>query len=269
MRPRRLRDMHRKGAGYEGMDYNELAKVGAELGSLLIQYGAEIYRAEESMVRLFAAYGAQESQVFALTTCINVTVFKPGGEPVTRISRVQIRTFDLDKIDRLNDLCRRACAQYIPLWRLERALKHIEMGKVFSRPLQAAGLAGVAFAFALFFGGGLEEAAVSGLTGLAIFAIQELLNPFRPNLFFSTLLQSLCIGVLCIGGSYFFPGFQRDIAIIGAVMNLVPGIAITSFIRDLLSGDYLSGALRFMESMIVAGAIALGVGIVLFLTQLF
>ena len=52
-------------------------------------------------------------------------------------------------------------------------------------------------------------------------------------------------------------------------MNLVPGIAITSFIRDLLSGDYLSGALRFMESMIVAGAIALGVGIVLFLTQLF
>ena len=63
-------------------------------------------------------------------------------------------------------------AVYPAVWRLERALKHIEMGKVFSRPLQAVwALAGVAFAFALFFGGGLEEGpAVSGPDGASPFS---------------------------------------------------------------------------------------------------
>jgi uncharacterized membrane protein YjjP (DUF1212 family) len=47
----------------------------------------------------------------------------------------------------------------------------------------------------------------------------------------------------------------------------VPGIAITSFMRDILSADYLSGMLRFVESLLVAMAIALGVGAIMVLSK--
>ena len=44
-------------------DYDELLNLSAEIGELLLQNGAEIYRVEESMERLFTAYGV-ESQVY-------------------------------------------------------------------------------------------------------------------------------------------------------------------------------------------------------------
>ena len=58
-------------------------------------------------------------------------------------------------------------------------------------------------------------------------------------------------------------GQSFDKIIIGSIMGLVPGVAITNAIRDTMSGDYLSGLSRGMEAVFSAIAIALGVGIVL------
>ena len=40
--------------------------------------------------------------------------------------------------------------------------------------------------------------------------------------------------------------------IIGAIMLLVPGLAITNAIRDTMSGDLLSGVTRASEAFLVA-----------------
>ena len=47
--------------------------------------------------------------------------------------------------------------------------------------------------------------------------------------------------------------------IIGVLMTLVPGIAITNSMRDFLAKDYLSGFLRLTEALVTATAIAVGV----------
>ena len=44
-------------------------------------------------------------------------------------------------------------------------------------------------------------------------------------------------------------------------MLLVPGIAITNVMRDVLSGDFLTALTKFAEVMIVAMAIAIGIAI--------
>ena len=54
-----------------------------------------------------------------------------------------------------------------------------------------------------------------------------------------------------------------DKIIIGSIMPLVPGMSITNSIRDLMSGDTLSGMSGIMMAILIAVAIALGVGIVL------
>ena len=51
--------------------------------------------------------------------------------------------------------------------------------------------------------------------------------------------------------------------IIGSIIRLVPGVALTTSIRDFLNGDYLSGTIRMIDAVLVACCIALGVGIVL------
>ena len=57
-------------------------------------------------------------------------------------------------------------------------------------------------------------------------------------------------------------GFVTNIdnTIIGAIMLLVPGLAITNAIRDIIAGDYLAGIIKTSEAFLVAIAIAVGTG---------
>ena len=48
--------------------------------------------------------------------------------------------------------------------------------------------------------------------------------------------------------------------IVGAMMPLVPGLAMTSAIRDVLQGDYISAGSRALEAIMIAASVALGVG---------
>ena len=42
-------------------------------------------------------------------------------------------------------------------------------------------------------------------------------------------------------------------------MVLTPGVALTMGIRDILNADYLSGAIRLLDAVLVAGSLACGV----------
>ena len=52
---------------------------------------------------------------------------------------------------------------------------------------------------------------------------------------------------------------------IGNIMLLIPGMALTNSIRDLLCGDIVAGLLRLVESLLIALAIAAGYSIPLIL----
>jgi uncharacterized membrane protein YjjP (DUF1212 family) len=50
-----------------------------------------------------------------------------------------------------------------------------------------------------------------------------------------------------------------DNIIIGAVMPLVPGVAITTSFRDILAGHLISGLARGTEAIIIAASIGVGI----------
>ena len=58
-------------------------------------------------------------------------------------------------------------------------------------------------------------------------------------------------------------GNSFSIIIIGSLMPLVPGVAITNAIRDIMAGDFLSGTSRLVEAILIAVSIAGGAGIAL------
>ena len=93
------------------MEHEDLLNVATEAGSLLLCSGAEIYRVEESMRRIFEAYGVRDSNIFAIPSCIYVTINAPGGAPITRVKRILDRQTNLDRVDRANDVCRRICRE--------------------------------------------------------------------------------------------------------------------------------------------------------------
>ena len=48
-------------------------------------------------------------------------------------------------------------------------------------------------------------------------------------------------------------------------MPLVPGLAITNAIRDIIAGDYISGGARLFDAVVVAIALAAGAGSVMYI----
>jgi len=57
-----------------------------------------------------------------------------------------------------------------------------------------------------------------------------------------------------------FLAMNLDAVIISAIMPMVPGVTFTSAIRDTLNGDYSSGVAKMAEAVVVALAVAFGVG---------
>ena len=53
-------------------------------------------------------------------------------------------------------------------------------------------------------------------------------------------------------------GENLDRIIIGALMALVPGIAITNAMRDIMAGDMVAGISKGAEALLIGAAIALG-----------
>ena len=81
------------------------------------------------------------------------------------------------------------------------------------------------------------------------------------NIFFTDICASAFLSVLptalfCLGAPV-----QPDRIIIGAIMLLVPGIAITNVMRDVIAGDFLTALTKFAEVAIVAMAIAIGIAL--------
>ncbi len=245
------------------MNYDRLVNTAADMGNLLIENGAEISRAEESMRRIFSAYGEGSGEVFAIPTFISVSISTPDGRPITAIRRIPSRQVDMDRVERANDLCRRVCRTKPDFEIVEREIRHIASLPTVPFSAQTAAFALVAAAFTLFYGGTPADAGVAFLCGAAIKPVWRLLNYFHVNQFFIYIAASFVPAAIALLFAHFDPALSYDKIIIGALMNLVPGIAITDFMRDIIAGDMIAGMLRFIESFLVAAGIAIGAGIAL------
>ena len=117
----------------------------------------------------------------------------------------------------------------------------------------------IAISFYLFFGGrdpvGLLVAAT---IGFLVGALSGLLGYFHANKFFA---RFACSFFLCAAAyaCYYLRLIDRvDYVIIGNIMALIPGIGLTNALRDLFTGDSISGTLRFIEAALLALSIAGG-----------
>lgn len=64
-------------------------------------------------------------------------------------------------------------------------------------------------------------------------------------------------------------GQSADLITIGALMILVPGVALTNAVRDVMVGDMVSGLSKLAEAVLIGVAIALGTGLALGVARLF
>lgn len=242
------------------MDYEKLLNMAAELGYQLMYSGAEIYRVEESARRLLHAYGLENPEVFAIPNCVIVSVSTPEGHPVTRMRRVPVHGTDIALLERCNSLCRRLCAETPPLGEALEAVGALPQAIPRHSPRWVLLGYGAAPAFfAPLFGGGPLDMAGAFLCGLAVGLCLLYGGRFiGANGFFRTAICSALAAALSMLLVKAGLGRSVDVVTISALMVLVPGVALTNAMREIMAGDTFSALSRAADAILVASAIALG-----------
>ena len=79
------------------------------------------------------------------------------------------------------------------------------------------------------------------------------------NVFFANLIAAMFLAAPPVLLSLLGAPVRQDMVIIGTLMLLVPGAAITNVARDALVGDFLTALSRLAEVLIITAAIAIGI----------
>ncbi|WP_195989223.1 threonine/serine exporter family protein [Clostridium sp. D53t1_180928_C8] len=241
---------------------NEILQVAMIAGQMILENGGETYRVEETIWRICKIYGAEEAESFATPTGIMASICHE-GKIYSLTRRVSNRTVNLDKIDKVNDLSRSILSKKLSVTDFKKELIKINKEDIYPLPVIIIFSALGAGSFSVLFGGTLKDVFAAFLIGLIIKYITVKWSEIGINLFF---VNSICSGIAALLAIILYKlgiASQVNQTIIGAIMLLVPGLAITNAIRDTISGDLLSGIIRAAEAFLVAISIAVGTGAVL------
>ncbi len=240
------------------MSPEQLITCALNIGEQMLLSGAEVGRVEASIKLICTAYGCQRVDVFTITTSIVVSIVSEDGVHMTQTRRITGGDTNLTRLDRLNSLSRQICKTKPDYAYVEEELEEICKQKPFPLWVQALGCALLSGAFALFFGGVWQDGLVAMALGICLRYGTWLLKKAGMN---QIIINAVCSFLLSFSAIWLTRrgiGMDANKIIIGNIMYLIPGIALTNSLRDMVSGDIMSGLLRLFDALLVAAAIAAG-----------
>ncbi|WP_026893949.1 threonine/serine ThrE exporter family protein [Clostridiisalibacter paucivorans] len=243
-------------------DIKNLLILSILAGKIMLKSGAETYRVEDTISRICRSRKIKFVQSFVTPTGIFLSV-EHEDEIFSYIKRVKSIEIDLEKITLVNNFSRDFVNSNMSVSEGMKILDKINEKQPISNKIKyfSGGLVG-AFSSALF-GGNLFDFIAAFFTSFIVVFVVKYMSKLNITYFLSNVIGSIVATLFAIVFSHIHYSTNIDMIIIGSIMPLVPGVAITNAIRDSISSEFLSGVSRTMEAIITALAIAFGVGITL------
>lgn len=101
--------------------------------------------------------------------------------------------------------------------------------------------------------------AVTFAIGVLVQAIQPLFAHIQMGVLLGNFVGGWLTAVAAQMLYGVLPIYNVNAAIIGGIMPLLSGLAMTTAVRDTMYGDLISGMTRALEAMLLATAVAIGV----------
>ena len=240
------------------MDYKLLIDTAALAGTLMLENGAEIYRVEETIDYMLKTSGLKTSEAFVVSTGIMISLDDPSIDALTVIRRVNRGATNLNVVAQVNDISRKFYKRVISLEEAFSQLKHLDKTQ-YPWWLKDICTIFVVASFAGMYGGNGYDMLATAIVGIFLAAWLHAGKKIGLNSLIKDLTASVVISVMASVMVHIGVGMHIDRIIIGAIMVLVPGAAITNAIRDTLHGDYTSGNANILQAFAEAAMIALGV----------
>lgn len=251
------------------ININKILNVIKLSAQIILENGGETYRVEETIKFICKSCNIKEADAIATPTGFYLTISANGEEYSTIVKRIKNRTINLQKINDANSISRQLSSGAISLDDALTNLKNIADGPPcqYSHPFIYGGISSALFA--ALFGGGLFEFSAALFAGLAAAVISKYFEGLHSYKFFSSLISGALIAFIAVAAKSVSGIGNYNQIIVGSIMPLLPGLAMTNAIRDTIRGDLISGIARAAEALLIASSLAAGVGSIIYVAYSF
>jgi uncharacterized membrane protein YjjP (DUF1212 family) len=245
------------------LNHEDLLKFAVLAGQTILENGGETYRSEDTITRMLENK-VERVETFVTPTGIFASI-ENDGKIQTTITRVKQRDSDLNKVALVNDLSRRFSRENLDTLDLNKYVKELieirSKGKYnYALRIFFAGIA--AASSGMLLGSTLKDFLPTFVTATLLQIFVTYFEKLRLSTFIINIIGGAFAALLGIIFSHFSVGTLNGI-IIGSIVTLLPGVAITNAVRDAIWGDLVSAVSRGVEAVISAISIAAGVGFIL------
>ena len=225
-----------------------------QAAQLVLEKGGEVYRVEETALRMAKGFGLEDVNIVAFPTSLFVDA---GGR--MRVRRITHRGTNTTRLALVNDVSRRVEHGEMPLEEAERALDDIASGYGHNQKTLIAAYGVAAASFALLFDGDVGSVLAALLIGLLVQAVQPLFSHMAMGSLFFNFSGGFITAFLAHAAALAVPYGDVNATIIGGIMPMLTGLLMTTAVRDTMYGDLVSGIVRALEALLLAASVALGV----------
>lgn len=236
-----------------------------EAGCILLKNGAEIFRVEETIYRICRYYGVYSCNVFTLTNGIFLTAGNTTEPYFAKVKHLPVGGSNLGRVAAVNQLSREIeQGKYT----IEEVIKKLDEIKKSPEKPNIAKLLAAGFgcgAFCILFQGTAFDCMTAFVAGVSYYVFKLYIEKGNLSKITSNLCGGILITIICLISYRLQFGNHLYGMIAGSIMPLVPGVPFTNSIRDFADGDYISGAVRMLDAIMVFFSIAIGMGFVFLL----
>ncbi len=246
------------------MECEALVEYTLNLGRQMVECGAEAWRAENTMARIFRAYGLEVLDAHTIATQAAVTVKAPDGYHYTSTCMIlpDKTGTNLQRVELINAAARAICDKPPAIDDLPLCLSPSGPRWLWR---ELIGYLLGAGAFAVFFGGTLGDGFTAALIAALIYGMDQIRRVHQQHRIIYTVVACFVSGILARGCAGLGLGVHLDMIMIGDVMLFIPGLALVNGVRELFYSDILTGIYRMTEALLSAAAIAVGYAVALML----
>ncbi len=248
----------------EVIDVKKVVELALQAGSVLLKYGAEIFRVEETIERICHSYHVDKMDNFVISHGIFLSAENEKGETISKVKHIPLSGANLEIVAEVNELSREISAGNISVDEAFERLNEIEKIQPTSSKVQiiCAGIASACFGYML--NAGIPECVFSMFIGGLVYAwvlwaADHKVSKIIINIAGGMIITLAAVLAINISGM----PLKIDGMIIGSIMPLIPGLGFVNAIRDIADSDFLSGTVRMIDALLVFVYIAVGVGVVL------
>ena len=241
------------------MDNRACLDLMLRTGQMLLESGAETFRAEDAALYIFNRIGEGSINIFAVPTMVIIEIKGTDGQVLTGCKRIRHRSTHLGKFEQVNDVARRVSSGELSAEAALLQLDAIDCARQPRRILTMLAMACAAGLFSLLITGGPAE---------AFFAFVSCFLAQCAGIVFSSMLGGLVPTLVMLLVHRFLPQVNEQTVVIASMLPLFPGVSTVNAIRDAINDDLISGVSRAAEAVMIAVGLGIGASFILLLEVL-